>query len=112
MSELATGNPRPFVINYSLGSLLSIASSFFFTGPWKQLKSMFSPVRICATIVYLVAVALTIFVALYHGYIWGRGFLLILLVIVQFFAYLWYTLSYIPFARRFVSGFLSGLRGR
>lgn len=69
------------------------------------------PVRIWATICYLVTLFLTLFIALYPVYIPGRYAILLILVIVQFFSYVWYSLSYIPFARRFVSGFWSGLRG-
>lgn len=106
------GNPRPFVLYFSLGSLVSLSSSFFFTGPWKQLKSMFSPVRVCATLVYLISLGLTLTVALTPMYVPARGPLLVILVVIQFLSYVWYTLSYVPFARRFVSGFWSGLRGR
>ncbi|CAM9208810.1 unnamed protein product [Hapterophycus canaliculatus] len=110
--QLLTGNPRPFVLYFSLGSLLSICSSFFLTGPWKQLKKMFMPVRAVATIIYLVTLSMTLFVALSpYAYIPGRGILLLCLVVVQFLAYVWYTLSYVPFARRFMAGFWSGLRG-
>lgn len=101
------------MLYFSLGSLLSICSSFFLTGPWKQIKKMFSPVRAVATGVYLTTLALTLFVALSpYATVPGRGVLLLCLVIVQFLSYVWYTLSYVPFARRFMSGFWSGLRGR
>lgn len=110
---LIRGDPRPFALYFTLGSLLSICSSFFLTGPWKQVKKMFSPVRAVATGMYLTTLALTLFVALSpYASVPGRGIMLLCLVAVQFVSYVWYTLSYIPFARRFMSGFWSGLRGR
>eukprot|EP00752_Nemacystus_decipiens_P010700 g9529.t1 len=113
VAQLLTGNPRPFVLYFTLGSLLSICSSFFLTGPWKQIKKMFAPVRAVATSIYLITLAATLFVALSpYASVPGRGFLLLCLVVVQFLSYVWYTLSFVPFARRFMSGFWSGLRGR
>ncbi len=101
------------MLYFSLGSVLSICSSFFLTGPWKQLKKMFAPARAVATVIYLVTLALTLFVALSpYASVPGRGIILLVLVAVQFLSYVWYTLSYVPFARRFLSGFWSGLRGR
>lgn len=112
IAQLLAGNPRPFVLYYSLGSLLSVCSSFFLSGPWKQVKKMFSPVRAVATSIYLVTLGLTLFVALSsRARVPGRGVLLLILVIAQFLSYVWYCLSYIPFARRFAFGFWSGLRG-
>ena len=113
VAKLLTGYPRPFVLYFSLGSVLSICSSFFLTGPWKQVKKMFAPSRAVATSVYLITLALTLFVALSpYASVPGRGIILLCLVAVQFLSYVWYTLSYVPFARRFMSGFWSGLRGR
>ena len=111
LAQLLAGNPRPFVLYYSFGSALSICSSFFLSGPWKQVKKMFAPVRVVATVVYLITLSLTLFVALSpYARMPGRGVLLLLLVIAQFVAYVWYSLSYIPFARSFFGGFWAGLR--
>ena len=113
VAQLLTGHPRPFVLYFTLGSLLSICSSFFLTGPWKQIKKMFAPVRAVATGIYLTTLALTLFVALSpYARVPGQGIVLLCLVAVQFLSYVWYTLSYVPFARRFMAGFWSGLRGR
>lgn len=100
------------MLYYSLGSILSVCSSFFLSGPWKQVKKMFAPVRVVATVMYLVTLGLTLFVALSPAArVPGRGALLLVLVVLQFVSYVWYSLSYIPFARRFLSGFWSGLAG-
>ncbi|CAM9402956.1 unnamed protein product [Laminaria digitata] len=87
-------------------------SSFFLTGPWKQVKRMFMPVRVVATSMYLITLGLTLFVALSpQARVPGQGVMLLILVILQFCSYVWYTMSYIPFMRSFVTGFWSGLRG-
>ncbi|CAM9311689.1 unnamed protein product [Ectocarpus sp. 12 AP-2014] len=112
VAQLLTGNPRPFVLYFSLGSALNICSSFFLTGPWKQIKKMFNPVRVVATSIYLATLSATLFVALSpYANVPFRGVLLLCLVVAQFLSYVWYTLSYVPFARRFMAGFWSGLRG-
>lgn len=73
---------------------------------------MFSPVRAVATSIYLITLGLTLFVALSPlARVPGRGIVLLILVLAQFISYVWYTMSYIPYARRFFSGFWSGLRG-
>jgi hypothetical protein len=41
------------------------ASSFFLIGPTRQLKMMFKPIRLIATIIYLGALGMTLFVAIY-----------------------------------------------
>lgn len=110
--QLLSGNPYPFVICSSLGNVLSLAASLFLAGPRKQVKRMFASERVCATIVFLISIFLTLFVALSPVKIrHGKGLLLVVLVTVQFIACLWYCLSYIPFARRFAAGFVAGLRG-
>ncbi|CAN0164657.1 unnamed protein product [Phaeothamnion confervicola] len=100
--QLLAGNPVPFVVFYTIGNLLSICASLFLSGPWAQLKRMFAPSRFVATSVYLGAMALTFFVA-FASFMPGREAILILLIIVQFAALCWYTMTYIPFARQYMT---------
>lgn len=55
--------PTVFAAYYSVGNVVGIGSTFFLFGPCSQLKRMFDPVRIVATLVYLAAIGLTLFVA-------------------------------------------------
>jgi hypothetical protein len=55
--------------------------------------------RIFATIIMLAAIGLTLTSALY----WKNTLLCIIFVAVQFCAVIWYTLSFIPFARSLLS---------
>ncbi|NWY37107.1 SFT2B protein, partial [Sylvia atricapilla] len=43
-----------FAVFYTLGNIASIGSTMFLMGPMKQLKRMFEPTRLIATIVMLV----------------------------------------------------------
>ncbi|XP_062510890.1 vesicle transport protein SFT2B-like [Corticium candelabrum] len=89
------GNFVAFGILYSSGTITAICSSFFLMGPWRQVKKMVDPNRLIATIVMIITIILTFLAA----FLWKNGGLCILFVILQFLAFTWYCLSYIPFAR-------------
>lgn len=100
--DLVDGNPVPFVIIYSLGNIISLLSSMFLCGPARQLRRMFDDTRKVTTIVYLSALVLSIIVCFIPFNSSAKLLILVILIITQFFASLWYTLSYIPLARRTV----------
>jgi hypothetical protein len=100
-----TTNFVMFAIMITMSNISSISASLFLAGPTKQLKSMFEETRLIATIVYLVSMVLTIFVAV----VLKIGILVILCCIVQYCAMIWYGLSYIPFARNAVKSCLKGV---
>ncbi|XP_039240578.1 vesicle transport protein SFT2A isoform X2 [Pipra filicauda] len=80
-------------------ALLLALCALFFTcflmGPLKQLKAMFDPKRLIATIVMLLCLVLTLCAVFW----WDKKGLAMLFCILQFLAMTWYSLSYIPFAR-------------
>ncbi|NWZ32901.1 SFT2B protein, partial [Asarcornis scutulata] len=45
-----------FAVFYTLGNIASIGSTLFLMGPMKQLKRMFEPTRLIATVVMLVSI--------------------------------------------------------
>jgi hypothetical protein len=100
--ELIAGDPVPFVILYSVGNIISLLSASFLCGPKRQLKRMFDDKRKITTIVYLSALVLCIIVAFIPMPSTIKLTILVLLLFVQFCASLWYSLSYIPLARRAV----------
>lgn len=89
-----------FALLYSLGTLTTLSGTLFLRGPASQAKAMFKDTRIIATVVMLVSVVLTIVSAI----AWKSGALCILFCIFQFLAFAWYSISYIPFARKAVKG--------
>mmetsp|Transcript_22273 Transcript_22273/g.31908 ORF Transcript_22273/g.31908 Transcript_22273/m.31908 type:complete len:211 (-) Transcript_22273:1078-1710(-) len=112
--RLVEGKPAPFVVIYSTGNILSLLSSTFLCGPSLQLKNMFHHHRKYTSIVYLSSITLTLivcFIPLPGGTetkgIILRLFLLVFLLLVQLGSSLWYTLSYLPFARAAVLKFIS-----
>ncbi|XP_031587940.1 vesicle transport protein SFT2A [Oreochromis aureus] len=84
-----------FAVFYTLGNIAALSSTCFLMGPLKQLKRMFEPTRLIATIVVLLCLVLT----LCSVFWWGKKGLAIIFCILQFLAMTWYSISYIPFAR-------------
>lgn len=84
-----------FAIFYSLGNIMSISSTCFLMGPWKQLKKMFNSTRVLSTITALTFLVLTLMSAL----VLKKTGLTFLCCVIQFLAMTWYSLSYIPYAR-------------
>uniref|UniRef100_A0AC34RPT8 Vesicle transport protein n=1 Tax=Panagrolaimus sp. JU765 TaxID=591449 RepID=A0AC34RPT8_9BILA len=95
---LFTGKFTGFGIMVSLGAVLSLISTCFLSGPKKQLRKMFEPTRLIATVVYLVFIILT-FVA---GFVFKSGPLALICIVGQYIAMAWYSISYIPYARETV----------
>ncbi|XP_036613968.1 vesicle transport protein SFT2B isoform X1 [Trichosurus vulpecula] len=84
-----------FAAFYTLGNIASLGSTIFLMGPMKQLKRMFEPTRLIATIVMLLCLVLTLCSAFW----WHNKGLALIFCILQSLALTWYSLSYIPFAR-------------
>mmetsp|Transcript_16068 Transcript_16068/g.24218 ORF Transcript_16068/g.24218 Transcript_16068/m.24218 type:complete len:190 (-) Transcript_16068:193-762(-) len=100
--QLLEGNPGPFALMYSIGNIVALCASCFLYGPWSQIKKMFAFTRIVTTVVYLTMLGLTLFLALYPGDIPLRVLFLVFSIFLQFLALIWYTISFIPFARDMV----------
>jgi len=94
-SLLFLGQIATFVFLYTLGIIVSLIGTGFLIGFFKQLKEMFAPVRIVATIILLASMGL-VFVG---AFVLGNPLLCIIFVIIEYLAYTWYCLSYIPYAR-------------
>mmetsp|Transcript_15702 Transcript_15702/g.21818 ORF Transcript_15702/g.21818 Transcript_15702/m.21818 type:complete len:199 (+) Transcript_15702:1190-1786(+) len=111
--QLMAGNPVPFVMVYSIGNILSLLSSMFLCGPQRQLKNMFDEKRHVTSKVYLsclVASVILCFVP-FGRYSMVKLFILVVLLLAQFSASIWYSLSYIPLGRRTVTRMLQSFMG-
>lgn len=98
LARLVHGNPAPFAIAYTIGNLLSLGCTMFFVGPCKQLEAMFHSKRRYSAIVYLVFMGITLALCFSHN-VPHRVGLVLLSVIIQFSALVWYTLSFVPYGR-------------
>ncbi|KAM9767054.1 vesicle transport protein SFT2B-like isoform 4-T6 [Menidia menidia] len=84
-----------FAVLYSVGNLSAVGSTMFLRGPWQQMKSMCAKERALATALMLVFLVLTLCSAFW----WKNNLLALLFCVLQFLAFSWYGLSYVPFAR-------------
>lgn len=91
-----------FAVLYSIGSILSLASTMFLMGPKKQCQNMFDSGRWIATVVYLGAIAATLAVA----FTIGNFILVIVFLIIQFLAMIWYCITYIPGGQGFLKSLI------
>ncbi len=96
--------PVKFAIPYTFGSILSLGSSMFFVGPQRFCRTMFGETRRTASILYLLMLFITVFVAVY----WKSSILSILCIGLQFASYAWLMASYIPFGRPILSSTCKG----
>ncbi|KAF9228664.1 SFT2-domain-containing protein [Gyrodon lividus] len=92
---LFLGQLGSFAVLYTIGILVSLAGTGFLIGFVTQIKMMFKPVRLLATIVFLASIGL-VFIG---AFVLGNEVLCIVFVIIEYLAYTWYSLSYIPYAR-------------
>ncbi|KAG8444497.1 hypothetical protein GDO86_009601 [Hymenochirus boettgeri] len=92
---LPSSGRKLFALFYTIGNVAALASTCFLMGPVKQLKKMFAPTRLIATIVMLLCLICTLCAVFW----WQKNGLAIIFCILQFIAMTWYSLSYIPFAR-------------
>jgi len=99
---LFVGALATFAILYAIGTVISLVGTGFLIGFTSQLKLMFKPVRIVATLLLLASIGL-IFVG---AFVIRSDILCLIFVIVEYLAYTWYSLSYIPYARTAVKGML------
>lgn len=88
-------NWEMFGLFFTMGNIVAMSSSLFFAGPVKQFKRMFEETRWIATSVYVVAMILTVVVAVYLK----SAPLVLVMCLIQYLAMIWYGLSYIPYAR-------------
>jgi len=96
---LVFGMTLLFAVLYILGTIVSLIGTGFLIGFFKQLKLMFKPVRIVASIVLIASIGL-VFIG---AFVLRNGILCLIFVFIEYLAYTWYTLSYIPYARAAVS---------
>jgi len=92
---LFLGQLASFAVLYVFGTVISLVGTGFLLGFFKQLKLMFKPIRVVASIIFLASIGL-VFVA---AFVLHSEILCLVFVIIEYLAYTWYTLSYIPYAR-------------
>ncbi|KAI8816081.1 Got1/Sft2-like family-domain-containing protein [Fimicolochytrium jonesii] len=102
---LWTGNIGGFAVLYTAGNVVSLAGTGFLIGFKSQIKKMFDASRLTASIIFLLSMIATLVVA----FTLKNVLVTIIFCFIQFLALLWYSLSYIPFARDLARNIFGGL---
>ena len=108
ITQLMLGHPLRFAVLYSLGNLTSICSTLFLVGFKRQYRNMTKHSRRISAGIYLFCLSMTLVTAFAVPQL---KWLIVALVVTQWGALLWYTLSYIPFGRRMATGLANRLLG-
>ncbi len=95
LGGLLLGHANKFAFLYTCGNIISIFGTFFLIGPARQFRLMTDPIRKNASIIFISSLILT----LISVYCFHSKLLTIIFVLVEFCAYIWYILSYIPYGR-------------
>ncbi|OWZ03209.1 putative membrane protein [Phytophthora megakarya] len=95
---------RFYALFYSLSNVATFSSLIFIMGQNRLQKRMLSRKRSVTGRVWMGSLALTIIVAFFWPSHW---FIVILLLLVQFGSMIWYSLSYIPFGRKFLHKYMA-----
>ena len=90
-----------FAVMYTLGNVIAMCGTGFLIGPSRQCKNMWKPVRAAASAVFLGMLICTLVVA---NVVEPPGVvpLVIVCIAIQFCAGVWYSASYIPYARKMI----------
>jgi len=90
------GHPGRFARCYSMGNCMMITGSFFLSGPKRQCNKIKEKDRLPTFCAFILSMVLTLTVVNSHPF-WGRALLILLLVVVEWCAQVWYILSYVPY---------------
>eukprot|EP00927_Polykrikos_kofoidii_P009538 TRINITY_DN1397_c0_g2_i1.p1 TRINITY_DN1397_c0_g2~~TRINITY_DN1397_c0_g2_i1.p1 ORF type:complete len:272 (-),score=38.54 TRINITY_DN1397_c0_g2_i1:135-950(-) len=99
MMGVLVGHPGRFATFFSFGNILMVTASFFFSGPKQQCKKLRTNNRAPTFFAFLLTMVLTLVVVFGHPF-FGRAIVILLLVIVQWVAQIWYILSYVPYGQK------------
>ncbi|KAF4039974.1 Got1/Sft2-like family [Phytophthora infestans] len=95
---------RFYALFYSLSNMATFSSLIFIMGQERLKKRMLSRKRSVTGRAWMGSLALTVIVA----FLWpSHWFIVILLLLVQFGSMIWYSLSYIPFGRKFLHKYMA-----
>eukprot|EP00927_Polykrikos_kofoidii_P078854 TRINITY_DN75652_c0_g1_i1.p1 TRINITY_DN75652_c0_g1~~TRINITY_DN75652_c0_g1_i1.p1 ORF type:complete len:274 (+),score=24.44 TRINITY_DN75652_c0_g1_i1:91-822(+) len=100
LAQLLKGKAGRFAVMYTTGNIIALTGTFFLAGPRRQYQRMSHDSRWVASMIFLISMILTIVVASTDTTLKGRTLFILVCVVVQWTALVWYGLSYIPFGRR------------
>ncbi|KRX10879.1 hypothetical protein PPERSA_03096 [Pseudocohnilembus persalinus] len=103
-----TGHPERFAITYTLGNIIAVCGTGFIVGFKQQFENMRNEERKITSLIFISSMVLTLFSA----FVFHSSLLVIIFLIIQMAAYIWYCASYIPFARSCIKNCINGVFGK
>ena len=101
------GRTNKFAFMYTVGNVVSVFATFFLVGPVRQFKNMIDVQRRNASLAFCGAIVMTLLAL----YVFHSKLLTVVFVVVQFAAYVWYILSYVPYGRECLMNVIQRIRG-
>lgn len=86
-----------FVVCLSLGTMTMLVSTLFLLGPVQQCKRIVHPSRLLAFGLFIMFWILAVIAGFKH-----KTFAAVLFAVLEMLAFVWYALSYIPYARTLI----------
>eukprot|EP01060_Flectonema_neradi_P007674 TRINITY_DN1537_c7_g1_i1.p1 TRINITY_DN1537_c7_g1~~TRINITY_DN1537_c7_g1_i1.p1 ORF type:complete len:201 (+),score=28.29 TRINITY_DN1537_c7_g1_i1:46-603(+) len=94
--------PKKFAFFFTCANLFGLGATTFLIGPSRQLRAIGDHNRMFASLVYFSSMGLTLVAALK----WRNSALVFVFCALQIASIIWYSLSFIPYARQVASMFL------
>lgn len=107
-SGVLMGHPGRFACLYTMGNFTMLASSFFLSGPAAQCRKIKAKDRFKTSAIFMVSMLFTLVVVFSRPF-WGRAIIIMFCVAVQWFALVWYVLSFIPYGQTIGRRVLRGI---
>lgn len=93
---MLTGKNNKFAVTYTIGNIIGLAGTSFLVGPLQQLRNMADKSRLVTSCIFIGSLVATLLSSVYIKV----GFVIVFFVCVQWLAYMWYSLSYIPYGQQ------------
>lgn len=97
-NDMLMGKTNKFAVTYTIGNIIGLAGTSFLVGPIQQLRNMTDKSRLVTSCIFLGSLIATLLSSVYIKV----GLVIMVFVCVQWLAYMWYSLSYIPYGQQTV----------
>lgn len=97
-NDMLMGKNNKFAVTYTVGNIIGLAGTSFLVGPIQQFRNMADKSRLITSCIFVCSLVATLLSSVYVKV----GFIILLFVCIQWLAYTWYSLSYIPYGQQTV----------
>lgn len=97
-NDMLVGKNNKFAVTYTIGNIIGLAGTSFLVGPIQQMRNMVDKSRLVTSCIFIGSLVATLLSSVYIKV----GFIIVFFVCVQWLAYMWYSLSYLPYGQQTV----------